>query len=106
MEELISRLALRLDLGWSHEEPTGSAELLPEPETAKAPPRSEIEALYEWARLGDVLRIEERVAELRKADEAYAGFADKVRSLTDDFRIQELKGFLAGFLDREATQSR
>jgi len=58
------------------------------------PPQTDLEVLYELAKVGDVVGIEKRVERLRVSG-GYAVFTEHVAALAEGFEIQELQTFLS-----------
>ncbi|HSH69387.1 MAG TPA: ATP-binding protein, partial [Deferrisomatales bacterium] len=99
LDELLEHLAALLNPGWLVTEPGG-----PEPTSPAAelplvpPPLGDLDALYELARVGDVVGVEERLEQLREHG-GYEAFTDRVAALADGFEIQALQEFLSRWHD-------
>ncbi|MBE7473521.1 MAG: response regulator [Anaerolineales bacterium] len=98
-ETLLDMLATFLKLTWVYTSPEGEAEgdlpLLP-------PPAEELTALYELARRGQILEIQQQALGLEKMGEVYLPFARKLQDLARGFEIDQIKIFVEQFLQGKA----
>ncbi len=95
LDELLELLTERLNPEWLVAAPEGREPANPvtEPHLV-APPSADVEALYELARVGDVVGIEKRLETLR--GEGVCGpFTARVAALAEEFEIQALQSFLS-----------
>ena len=63
------------------------------------PPHDDLTKLFAYARLGDVLGIQEYAAQLVRRDPSLNGFAQKITHLANNFLIEELQKILADALE-------
>ncbi len=98
MDKLLDLLETRLKLTWVYAEPkepaAGAAPLLP-------PPPETLTALYELARQGEILEIQQQALRLEEMDAAYIPFARKLQALAKGFEIEQIKAFVKQFLEEK-----
>ncbi len=94
IEELLEKLQVNLGLEWIYKsgenltetlekQPADSSEML-------LPPPTELEAIINAARIGDIDRIEKEAIRIRQLDIAYIHFADKISELAGEFNDREI----------------
>ncbi len=66
-----------------------------------APPRQELEALYDLVCMGKIHQLMARVQTLSQADAPYRGFTEKLSALTGRYKIKEIQTMLRHYLNRE-----
>jgi len=94
-----------LDLQWQY----GQA---PAPSAADAaqavdapcelPPREELEALYQLARMGKINQMVDRIHNLEQQDASCGAFVEKLTSLAERYKIQQIQVLLKEYLDRDS----
>jgi CheY-like chemotaxis protein len=98
LDSLLDLLAAHLKLTWVYAEPeepaAGAEPLLP-------PPPDLLAALYELARMGEILEIQEQALRLEEMDVAYIPFARKLQELAKGFEIEQINAFVKQFLEEE-----
>jgi len=62
------------------------------------PPTTQITELFSFAKVGDVMAIEEKVSELAEQDERFEPFVRQVQELLFEFKIAELRQWLKSLL--------
>jgi hypothetical protein len=65
---------------------------------AVAPPLEELAALYELARLGDVLAVQARAVQLEQSDPRWRAFAQRVAQLAGQPEVEQILALLARYL--------
>jgi CheY-like chemotaxis protein len=94
---LLALLGQYLQLEWVYAPDQEEAEAI-EAAEAVLPPLEELAALYELARLGDVLAAQARAIQLEQRDARWRGFAQRVAQLAGQFEAQKLLALLARYL--------
>lgn len=92
--ELLAKIKLHLSLKWRYHgktEPVASC-LVNEPMIA--PPPNIIRKLQQYIRIGDLLGVKQQLNQLVEAEPRYQGFAMRIKSLANEFRIAEIKKLL------------
>ena len=95
--ELLDAIEHLLGLSWRYgeegatggDDPAGPLQL---------PPVAVLEELLDAARLGKLVRVEQRVLELERSDPGYAAFTRKVHALARGFEEERLIALLQGWL--------
>jgi len=96
VEQLLLSLQKYLQLEWQYE----PLESLPAVEVPLVrPPASQLAALERAAKIGDIAEVEAEVARLRRLDERYREFCDRLAQLAAEFDDRQIIALLAG--DRE-----
>jgi hypothetical protein len=65
------------------------------------PPQETLTALYELARMGEILEIQEQALRLEEMGAAYIPFARKLQELAKGFEIEQIKAFVKQFLEEK-----
>ncbi|HEC83896.1 MAG: hybrid sensor histidine kinase/response regulator [Candidatus Parabeggiatoa sp. nov. 2] len=104
-EEVLEKLRFYLKLEWEYEA-DNSVELSPSPENETEPPLVEpsaevVKMLYDWAMMGDVESIVEKIDQLEQTDSQFAPFAAQVRPLAEAFMVREIGEFLESILNSD-----
>lgn len=98
LTQLLDTIGQHLNLTWIYEAAThltaDHTELLP----ANLPPKAQIEALFELARMGDIQGISNQLVEIEKASPAYQNFVQTIRHTVAEFDTQKLKNQLQASL--------
>ena len=94
---LLALLGRYLQLEWVYAPDWEEAEAS-EAAEAVVPPLEELAALYELARLGDVLAAQARAIQLEQRDPRWRPFAQRVAQLAGQFEAQKLLALLARYL--------
>ena len=68
----------------------------------QAPPREELEALYELARMGKINHLLHRLRSLQERDKSCAAFVEKLASMAGRYKIKQIQTFLTEYLDSDA----
>ena len=100
-ESLSEKLQTHLELQWRYAPPvdlpdTGAG--LPPSEPLRLPPRTELDALYDLANMGDIMGVVEAAAALQDKDPEYAPFAARLMEFRKTLQITQLCEFLERFL--------
>lgn len=104
VDDLLTSLQELLDLQWIWEEEPKPAHKeegrKKKEETSQivAPPKAELEKLYDLAMMGNLQEIEVACAELEQSDASYAPFAAQLRQFADSFAIDEIEKFVERWL--------
>ncbi|MDY7024154.1 MAG: hypothetical protein SWJ54_22865, partial [Cyanobacteriota bacterium] len=67
-------------------------------EALEIPPSEEMEALYELAMLGSMRKIREKANFLEELDPKYTPFAQKLKTLAQEFRDEEIITWIEQYL--------
>ncbi len=103
--ELLEKLHLYLGLEWMYEETNSDS---PQPETVSpksnshnsvliAPPASEVAALLDLAKRGDLRGMVKRAAQLEELDQQWVPFVTHLRQLAKEFKGKQIREFLKKF---------
>jgi len=92
LEKLLIRLQKHLQLSWIYEETESAPET--EAENLHIPPESELDLLYQAAKIGDIAAIEERLQYLKEQEASYSVFCDRILALANEFDDQGIVTFL------------
>ena len=68
----------------------------------QAPPREELEALYELARMGKINHLLHRLRSLQERDKSCAAFVEKLASMAGRYKIKQIQTFLTEYLDSDS----
>ncbi len=90
VRRLFDLLAARLRLTWLYAEAESEAPMV-------APPRAELEKLYQLAEEGEIFEIQELASRLETENEAYGPFARQLQKLGKGFDMQQIVDFLNRF---------
>jgi signal transduction histidine kinase/DNA-binding LacI/PurR family transcriptional regulator/CheY-like chemotaxis protein len=94
---LLALLGQYLQLEWVYAADQQEAKSVEAAEEV-APPEEELAALYELARLGDVLAVQARAVQLEQREVRWRGFAQRVAQLASQFEAEQLLALLARYL--------
>ncbi|GAB6140980.1 ATP-binding protein [Methylosoma difficile] len=93
VEELLYKLKLHLGLHWiCQDEPLAEAKA--NDTTNKLPPQTVLEGLVHFVRIGDLRGLNKRIEELSQHNPDYQPFLNKVKILSAEFRIGEIRKLL------------
>ena len=67
-----------------------------------APPQNELRKLLDLTKIGDIQAIEQQTKLLEEIDAQYILFAQKVREITADFKIQKLEQMISELLETKS----
>lgn len=70
-----------------------------EPERIAPPPHEDLAALYELARIGNILGLRKQLVQLDAADPRWHAFVSKLTALTRDIKLQEIRAYLRQCLE-------
>jgi signal transduction histidine kinase/DNA-binding LacI/PurR family transcriptional regulator/CheY-like chemotaxis protein len=87
---------LQLDWVYASEQPEVEEEGLVE--GPAAPPVEELEALFELARLGDIMAVQTRAAQLKQGDPRWRPFGRRLAQLADQFEVEQILALLTSYL--------
>ncbi|MBW4572710.1 MAG: response regulator [Tolypothrix carrinoi HA7290-LM1] len=103
VETLLEMLRVHLRLKWLYEgnnqadnEPDESISLAPT--TIVPPPAEDLSRLYDLALKGRVKAIQDQVDKLAQSDEKFTLFAQEIRQLAKNFKIEKIQTFLQQYL--------
>ncbi len=104
--ETVNELQEYLKLDWIYQDlaESSAADLGTKPtavQTLIAPPREEIEILYELAMLGNMKKIRQRAIYLAELDQQYASFATKLQDLARGFQEKAIVNLVEQYLTHE-----
>lgn len=101
---LSESLAHHLNLQWQYsgsDDTVDAGDHVEFQEDIVAPPRSELEALYDLACMGKIHQLLARVQMLSQKDAPYRGFAEKLTALTGRYKIKQIQTILRRYMDKE-----
>jgi CheY-like chemotaxis protein len=92
MDLLFKMMVKWLPIEWTYANSIEEETAQPKRDTGPliAPPQEELEALYEYALLGRMKPIKERLDQLDQLDGRYKSFTEKVRGLANDFNDKQI----------------
>lgn len=99
-QDILERLQLHLGLEWIYEESesvrsiSGFRALFSSP---IVPPASEINTLFELAKIGDISSILERTTHIEQMGAEFVPFVTEVRQFAKGFQVKKLREFLAQY---------
>jgi signal transduction histidine kinase/DNA-binding NarL/FixJ family response regulator len=97
--ELLDAIEHLLGLSWRYADVAAeSVQEQATPSPLRLPPAPVLEELLDLARLGKLVRIEQRALELERSDPAYAAFSQRVHGLARNFEEDRLVALLQGWL--------
>ena len=64
------------------------------------PPKDDIKELYEFAIIGDIMEILDKIRAIELSEPQYGLFAAKLRQLAETLKVSEIQQFLEQYLDR------
>ncbi|MBW4680327.1 MAG: response regulator [Microcoleus vaginatus WJT46-NPBG5] len=94
IEELYFLLAKHLQLNWIYGEAKSAKPKVAMPVELALPPISELSALMECAKRGQIQGIQKELERLAKLDNNYQPFINKLSLLVKEFNIQKIRQFL------------
>lgn len=104
MELLLEKLKKYLDLEWIIRSETtvkATGDRTTIIETGQAPPKPDLEALYEMSRLGDILGLRNYLRKLNESSKHYQHFTKRVSKMAETFDFQRIQTFLKEYLADE-----
>lgn len=102
-DRLVDLLAQHLNLQWNYAADDGAfgKDDIPAPEAPfKAPPKKEMEELYELARMGKISQLITRARDLGQANAPYQAFAEKLAALTGRYQIKQIQAMMRYYLEK------
>jgi predicted ATPase/signal transduction histidine kinase/CheY-like chemotaxis protein/tRNA A-37 threonylcarbamoyl transferase component Bud32 len=99
-DKLFQLLVEHLQLDWIYKEIGLSASCenkLSEAEMMIAPEASKLEALHQFAKIGNMGRIKEQAKQLEAQDQKYQPFAKKLQELAKGFKRKQILAFIEDF---------
>ncbi|MBE9003613.1 response regulator [Fortiea sp. LEGE XX443] len=98
-EELFSKLKLYLKLDWIYANSHQSHEVLPDAtEDIIIPPATEIALLYQAAKSGYIMGIQEEIDRIQKLDSKYVKFTNTILKLIEEFEDEAIVEMLKPYL--------
>jgi signal transduction histidine kinase/ActR/RegA family two-component response regulator len=98
-EDLFNLLQRYLCLNWSYDSDDNSSVLKScYPNEIIFPPATELVNLYQAAKAGYVMGIQEEINRIRQLDEKYTGFSNKVSELIAEFEDEEIVAMIQPYL--------
>ncbi|MBD2480857.1 AAA family ATPase [Planktothrix sp. FACHB-1365] len=96
VEDLLHKLKTWLKLEWEYDRPqqTWLPPLSENPLTLVIPSPEILDNLVKLAKRGRVLELEEEVMKLKAFDPRWSLFADRIKSMTQEFQLTQIKEFL------------
>jgi len=98
-DELLEQIKKYLKLKWIYkkDEQLESKET----EIAIVPPAQEqLNTFYELLKRGRIIQISQEAKKLKNQDKKFAGFANAVQKMSDDFEIEKLQKFIKSFIEK------
>ena len=103
ISDLLSKLKLHLSLNWIYQGIGHEETKIETNQEMVIPPPNIIHELDQFVKIGDLLGLKQQLNELIKADSSYQKFALRIRSLANEFRIEEIKKMLNVNMDNTKT---
>ncbi|HNT77604.1 MAG TPA: AAA family ATPase [Anaerolineae bacterium] len=100
IKQLLDLLSEHLHLQWRYTD-TETVVAAPPPTEFVAPPQTDLNALYEIAKLGNMRRVGAWAEELRARDARYAAFATKVQELAQSFQKKQIVALVEQYLEEQ-----
>jgi len=101
-EELFSQLKLYLQLDWIYNNINQSQQIsLDSHEEIIFPPETELASLYQAAKAGYVMGIQEEVYRIQKLNSKYVNFTNKILKLIEDFEDEAIVKMLQPYLTQK-----
>jgi len=97
-EKLLDVLGANLNLAWVYAEPEDEAE---DKAPLAPPPQAELAILYDLARKGQILEIQQQTLRLEKIGEAYLPFVHELQKLARNFEMNQIVTFIKQFIEEE-----
>ena len=92
--ELLKKIKLHLSLHWTYDANVSNETHTSTNAHMTLPPPNIINHLIQYVRIGDILGLKQELNELIKTDPVYQIFALRIRTLANEFRIDEIKKML------------
>lgn len=90
--ELLYKLKLHLGLSWIyHEDNIEIPDKMPQPKPGHLPPSDILEAINAYARIGDLMGLNQYLTEFRRNSLEYGDFTQHILSLSSEFRLADIK---------------
>lgn len=101
--ELFNLVATYLELEWHYEDAQDSlsVEQMPSSNEVVLPPREQLAELLELAQQANLPQLRERVEQLSRSDQRYAGFVAPILQFAKQFRAEEIESLLEQYLAQE-----
>ncbi len=93
VDELLQKLQLHLGLVWLSEEQK-NPNITNTSDSLALPPQSVMEDLIRFVRIGDILGLNRHIDQLTKQAPEYQNFLIKIKKLSSEFRIGEIRKLL------------
>lgn len=95
LDDLLYLLEQHLQLEWVYDAlPSEKTQAQSVVQAQSLPPKEELHALYDAAKIGDILELRARLQQLEAGDHQFGSFVEELRHLVDTFQLQEIRDFL------------
>jgi two-component system sensor histidine kinase/response regulator len=102
LENLLEKFRIYLHLEWIFEQSMSTTESPTERTAFVLPPTDKLLALQNAARIGDILEIRSQIDLLEQNNSAFRPFTTKIRELTRNFQIRQLRHLLETYLKEDS----
>ncbi|BAZ15093.1 integral membrane sensor hybrid histidine kinase [Calothrix sp. NIES-4071] len=99
--DLLHKLQQHLKLEWVYEQKTQQSEITSESQeeiAIIAPPKKELETLFNFAQKGNIKAIITQVENLQQIDEKYKPFVTKIQKMAKKYEVKKIKKFINLYL--------
>ena len=94
LDDLLHLLEKHLRLEWVYAPLPTATRKKSAAEVQTLPPKEELRALYDAAKIGDILELRSHLQRLEREDDTFQAFVEELRHLVDTFQLQEIRQFL------------
>ncbi|NEP62031.1 MAG: response regulator [Symploca sp. SIO2G7] len=108
-KDVLEKIRNYLELSWVYEDALELSSKIPEygadlpndiqSKTIVPPPKEELNIFYDLAKKGLIDSLCEQAEKLKKKDDKYLPFAQKLQNLAQEFKIKKVRKFLEQYLD-------
>lgn len=102
LEALLSLLKSYLPIEWRYAHSPQAQTVRVDALPFIPPPRQELEALQNFAKQGNVLRLRQQADYIESLDEKYVSFANKLRTLAKGFKYKQILALVEEYLDNHS----
>jgi signal transduction histidine kinase/CheY-like chemotaxis protein len=101
LENLLQKLQIYLNLEWQYEgaREAQKTETPPEYKELIPPPMEELSMLYEFAAVGDLISLRERLQKLIAQDSRLVPFGTRLFRFANELKIDEIEQFIKQYMD-------
>ena len=94
VDELLEKIKSCLSLHWIHHNEKPEPVPAEQNKTFILPPPNLIDQLMQFVKIGDLLGLKHQLNELVMSDPSYQAFTQQIKTLANEFRIEEIKKIL------------